>query len=262
MRPLSLKFLGWCSILTFFILACNRKTFPESEQDYLFRYKDKSIDSTTLLNTLLENQAFLYLQAKGNLIIHHEGNQYETAVHAQVVHDSAALLTAKQFGLELGRVLLDTVSYQLLDRFSQTYSTGPVRDLPGYAGDWVNFQSIQNILFYGYHLPVSITYAIDFQEDIVLIRGNSKNQHLELRIGRNSLLPISFSATYANQSLRTDMKNYQKIGTHYYPTEVNIQAVDLMNQQTSGLRVEWKNFDVKPIASLNFKIPPHYDRIR
>lgn len=254
------QFLFILTAIVFIFFACNRKTGSLIYKDYS-AWSHGSVDTANILGTIRKNQQFEYLQTKGKVIIQHDETNYESNLLGYLVSDSATMFTAKDFGLEWGRLLLNNHQFLILDRISKKLTTGSLQKFFDLPLAWTQLMPLQQMITCGFHLPRNYSYLFSVQKENIIISGGTDQESLQLVVARNNLLPISFSVTRSDFVIHTQMSNYQLIDQRYCPSTISIKATDMIHHQSSHVHLEWDQMDHHPISKIKFIVPEHYERI-
>lgn len=202
---------------------------------------------------------------QGRLAVNYEspGRSQNVTVSFRMKKNDTIWMSGQLLGIPLAKVLITPDSVKFYEKITQTYFDGDFSLLSDLLGIPLDFQKVQNLL---------IGQTIyDLREEPYRLTESTKGYQLEsveqtfldklflLDPGNYKAVAQQLGQQQKNRSLTITYPEYQRIGEHILPREIEVIANEEGEQ--TGINLVFRSIEMDVPVSFPFSIPSGYEEI-
>ena len=226
--------------------------------------------SNVSVNDIIKNHNatapnFTTLAGRVQVVYEDDKKKQTITASVRIEKDKTIWIKASILGITLAKVLItpDGVSYY--ESISKTYFEGNYSFLSDLLGIEINFNKAQDILLGQSIVPLdSSNYKAELIIDELKLRPKQETNNFMHTVLLNTnnyrLSSESLSQPEDNRILNIRYENYQLIEEQYYPSIIDINALEKGSKTTIGLK--FRKIDLNVNVSFPFKVPNGYKEIQ
>ncbi|MFT7665723.1 MAG: outer membrane biogenesis lipoprotein LolB [Patiriisocius sp.] len=179
----------------------------------------------------------------------------------RVEKDKIIWIKASVLGITLAKVLITPDQVQLYETLSNSYFAGDFSLISDLLGTQINFEQVQSLLL-GHVMfnlkPKSVSTALKDNKYRVAPIKQEANYLLSILLNPDNFMvyQAQISQPDAQRNLMVQYGPYQKIEGSFYPTQIGIQALDVLEE--TSIAIKFKKIDLNVSMSFPFTIPKGY----
>ena len=212
------------------------------------------------------NRAFNFKTLNARLkVSYDDGSQsVSPTVTLRMKKDEVIWLSAKVLGITVAKAIITPEKVSYYEKINSTYFDGSFKMIEDWLGTELDFYKVQQML-----IGQSLFNLRDekFKAEIVnqsyqLMPKNELEVFERLLFINPSNFRISkqgISQAMENRSLQINYAKYQKVGNQDFPEEIFIKANQ--NDESTTIKIEYKDVDYNADVSFPFKIPSGYEEV-
>jgi outer membrane biogenesis lipoprotein LolB len=176
-------------------------------------------------------------------------------------------IKASILGITLAKVLITPDQVQFYETLSNSYFSGDFSLISNLLGTQINFEQVQSLLLgqIMFNLkpksvsvsPVVLQHLLTSKYHVAPIKQDA-NYLLSILLNPDNFMvyQAQISQPDAQRNLMVEYGAYQKIEGSFYPTQIDIQALDVIEE--TSIAIKFKKIDLNVSVSFPFTIPKGY----